>query len=198
MNKGLSEDDARKALSDRQRTFTLDSCIKKYGEEEGTRIYNERQRKWSKKIEMKYKNGDFTKIPYNLIGCHTSKLEQDFVNDLVLNLGIDINECHAYNSAKNQLRLQESKTDIYFFDFCYNNKIIEFNGDFWHYNPKRYKADDYFDIIGKSASEKWKFDAKKIDSAKKHGYDILVIWESDYLEDRKSVIKKCVDFLCNE
>lgn len=42
VNKGYSEDEAKQKVSERQRTFTLEKCIEKYGEEEGTRRYIDR------------------------------------------------------------------------------------------------------------------------------------------------------------
>lgn len=46
IDKGYDYETAKKKLKDRQTTFTLDKCIKRYGEIEGTRIYQERQEKW--------------------------------------------------------------------------------------------------------------------------------------------------------
>ena len=46
IDKGMNKKEAKEALSERQRTFTLDKCISKYGEVEGTRIFEERQCKW--------------------------------------------------------------------------------------------------------------------------------------------------------
>jgi len=47
INKGYSEIEAREKLRERQTTFSLEKCIKKYGKEKGTKIFNERQLKWS-------------------------------------------------------------------------------------------------------------------------------------------------------
>jgi hypothetical protein len=46
LSKGMSQREAELALSDRQRTFSLEVCIKKHGEKEGRRIWKERQSKW--------------------------------------------------------------------------------------------------------------------------------------------------------
>jgi len=40
------EEKARECLRERQSTFSLEKCIKKYGEEEGIKRFNERQEKW--------------------------------------------------------------------------------------------------------------------------------------------------------
>ena len=84
----------------------------------------------------------------------------------------------------------------YLYDFCYNKKIIEFNGDKWHANPEIYKETDtpnpYSNL---SAKEIWKFDEIKNTFAKTAGYDILIIWESDYKTNKGEQIKKCLNFL---
>lgn len=53
LNKGLSQEEAEIALSERQSTFSLDKCIQKYGEEEGKRIWKERQDKWQERLNSK-------------------------------------------------------------------------------------------------------------------------------------------------
>lgn len=45
-SRGVSEEDAKIALKERQRTFSKDICIEKYGEEKGVEIWQERQEKW--------------------------------------------------------------------------------------------------------------------------------------------------------
>lgn len=46
LDKGYSKKDANQKLKERQKTFTLEKCIQKYGKNEGTKKYNERQKKW--------------------------------------------------------------------------------------------------------------------------------------------------------
>ena len=46
LSRGLSMEDAKQALYDRQNTFSLDKLISKYGEEEGTKRWKDRQDKW--------------------------------------------------------------------------------------------------------------------------------------------------------
>jgi very-short-patch-repair endonuclease len=45
------------------------------------------------------------------------------------------------------------------------------------------------------AKEIWEYDKIKIQTAMKHGYLVLTIWESDYNENKEEIIKKCIDFL---
>ena len=54
-NKGFTEEEAKEKVREQQlkRSFTLEKCIKKYGEEEGTKKYNERQEKWLNTLNNK-------------------------------------------------------------------------------------------------------------------------------------------------
>lgn len=51
--RGYSEQDAKKALRERQQTFTLEKCIARHGEDEGRRIYEDRQRRWQDTMKSK-------------------------------------------------------------------------------------------------------------------------------------------------
>ena len=64
---------------------------------------------------------------------------------------------------------------LYFF----KNKIIEFQGDYWHCNPKIYKNDYYHELKKMTAQEIWESDKKHIKYANDHNYKVIEIWESD-------------------
>ena len=53
IDKGLTEDEARIALKERQSTFSLEKCIMRYGEIEGTKRWKERQIKWQNTLNSK-------------------------------------------------------------------------------------------------------------------------------------------------
>jgi uncharacterized protein YaeQ len=59
LNKGFNEEEAIKKLSERQRTFSLESCIIKYGEERGRDVWKQRQIKWQKTFT---KNNDMRQV----------------------------------------------------------------------------------------------------------------------------------------
>lgn len=46
LNQGLSEEEAKVALSERQATFSKEICIEKYGLEKGLKVWMKRQEKW--------------------------------------------------------------------------------------------------------------------------------------------------------
>jgi hypothetical protein len=51
--RGFSEEEATEKISDVQTTFSLDICIEKYGLEEGTRVWQDRQDNWQATLNSK-------------------------------------------------------------------------------------------------------------------------------------------------
>ncbi len=82
-----------------------------------------------------------------------------------------------------QFSLRRSSTKIYRFDYFINdyNLIIEINGDYWHANPLFYKKNDMIRYRKGfvKANVIWKMDYEKKLFAKKNGYDLIYIWESE-------------------
>lgn len=54
LKRGYNENEAKRLLSERQSTFSLEKCIERYGEE-GLIIFNQRQQKWQKTLQSKPK-----------------------------------------------------------------------------------------------------------------------------------------------
>ena len=200
VNKGYSEDEAKQKVSERQRTFTLEKCIEKYGEEEGTRRYIDRQKNWSAKVELQYQKGLFSKIPHSQNSSIYSKFEKDIVDSIIELLDIDIDDIYCYKTS--QFRLENTnescKNKIFSYDLKIGNKIIEFNGDFWHMNPDMYDSDYVHPYSNLSAEEKWEIDEIKLNCAFQNGYEVLTIWEQEYNENKEATIQKCVEFLTND
>lgn len=69
--------------------------------------------------------------------------------------------------------------------------ILEINGDYVHANPKIYKSNDIIKLYGVryTAQEKWESDKLKKDNLERLGYTVIVIWESDNIEEKKKEIE---------
>lgn len=67
--RGLNEEEARKALSERQSTFSLEKCIEKYGEVDGMEVWAARQRKWIESISKQTVRATFDMIRGKAIGA---------------------------------------------------------------------------------------------------------------------------------
>jgi G:T-mismatch repair DNA endonuclease (very short patch repair protein) len=75
----------------------------------------------------------------------------------------------------------ELKGKVYDYYIKGTNILIEVNGDFWHANPRKYKATDIIPFPKKevTAESLWKKDEKKLNIALKSGYKVLPLWEMD-------------------
>ena len=75
----------------------------------------------------------------------------------------------------------ELKGKVYDYYIKGVNILIEVNGDFWHANPRKYKATDIIPFPKKEviAESLWKKDEKKLNIALKSGYKVLPLWEMD-------------------
>jgi hypothetical protein len=180
LDRGFSDDEANKKIKEWQTTFTLEKCIKRYGEEKGTRVFNDRQEKWIKSLYANFKKYGDGRSP-----------QSKWVNDIKAKLkeiGFDIPDKEKW--------IKDGKTNrSYSFDLTIGKKMIEFNGDYWHMNPVKYKEDDFNKTIKLLATEKWQYDAEKIKTAESNGYDVLIVWESEYNENPSTIIEKCIKHL---
>lgn len=88
---------------------------------------------------------------------------------------------------------------VKFFDYVdtIRKKCIEFNGDCYHANPRFYTENCRPNYHNRNLTSQmiWDEDAKKLQLIKDRGYDILIVWESDYLSNSKLVTQQCMDFL---
>jgi G:T-mismatch repair DNA endonuclease (very short patch repair protein) len=191
VNKGYSDDEAREILKERQSTFTLEKCIKKYGKDKGTEIFNDRQEKWSSTMEKQYQNGEYTRF----CKSNWSNIELEFIKDLVKVLNLTDDEYYSALNGKQFFRRFKEIGRTLAYDFVLDKKIIEFNGDYWHMNPNKYKASYFNKSIQETAGEKWKIDNEKINLIKKEGYEVLIVWESEYHQNPKETIQKCINFI---
>jgi hypothetical protein len=182
LKKGFSKKEAKEKIKERQRTFTLKKCIIKYGEEKGTEIYNERNRKWSELMEEKYLNGEYTRFGDNFV----SKVETELIDEIIYHSSIEETEIIR------QYRVKINR--VYNIDFKYKNKLIEFFGDYWHCNPSLYENEYFHKNKDMFAYEIWNYDNQKIKDLKSK-FDVLVVWENEYKENPDDVIEKCIKFL---
>ena len=106
----------------------------------------------------------------------------NFGNDEIM---IELTEDEKYILSKQFIRP----------DFQLNNKIIEFYGTYWHCHSSMFEENQLNYQTGKTAKEVWDFDSKKIDVLVDKGFDVLVVWEHEYSENREDIIEKCNKFL---
>lgn len=186
LHRGFTEDEGRKIIKEFQNRFSKKKCIEKYGSEEVLKIFNDRQRKWQN-----------TLINNNSLICGYSKISQelfDKISDSYIN-----DDCIYYATNKNGEYYLNKENVFYLFDFVdiEQKKIIEYNGDLFHANTNIYESTDKPNPFrtNLTASEIWEKDDRKLMLSKESGFEVLVIWDSDYKKDPEIIIRKCLDFL---
>jgi G:T-mismatch repair DNA endonuclease (very short patch repair protein) len=48
-----------------------------------------------------------------------------------------------------------------------------------------------------TSAQIWDTDKKRIDILQNRGYNILIVWSSEYITDKISTVNKCLEFLRN-
>lgn len=92
--------------------------------------------------------------------------------------------------------LLHEKNYPYFYDFVIKSKkiLIEYNGNAFH--PKNLKDENYRAHLfkkGKTHLEMIEKDNKKIALAEKHGFNVLVIWDTDSFDKNIELMKEFID-----
>ncbi|MCK9154667.1 MAG: hypothetical protein M0P12_00985 [Paludibacteraceae bacterium] len=168
--------------------YKLDWFVKKYGKEIGERKYQQRCDKIRKETNKR-------KIWLNRNLSPYSKISQILFQEIYKNISVKYKRIY-FGELNHEFSCGTNRN----FDFVIEDikKVIEFNGDKFHVNPnltedqKRKWKQVY---TNRTASEVETIDSNKIKNAKEKGYEFLIIWESDYKEDKDTVLKRCLEFI---
>ena len=111
-----------------------------------------------------------------IISKSKSEIELDNYVSTICNCEIEFN-CRTI--LKNDREL-----DIY---IPSKNLAIEFNGDYWHMNPRLYDESYYNSQSQCTAKEKWEYDKLKREECQSLGIKLIVVWEYDWIHSRTDV-----------
>lgn len=114
---------------------------------------------------------------------------------------VSINENRLFNELVNEYpNLKQSdrnllnglELDIVNYE---TKRAIEFNGDYWHCNPKIYNEHFYNKRNKMFAKDIWEKDKYKIKLANDFGVKVFTVWESEFLKDPNKTINHCFKFI---
>lgn len=179
-------------------TNSLDYYKEKYGENGVVEwlLYNQHKKKSHSVKYVMMQHGISEKEAKNIIlsyfpsGNH-SMVEIDFVNKFENAIGYNL----EYTAKTKQFCIWDHCTNFpRFYDIADTklNKIIEFNGDYWHCNPSKFNPNFVIKQTGKTAKEVWERDYHKINAAIKRGFEVKIVWESDFKKYPTKVIEECM------
>lgn len=169
----------------KSRAHHIDFYIQKYGNEEGYKRF----------LEYWENSNKLNKYQF-------SKISIEFFNLIVNEISTLIPTFNIYYGL-NEYGILCSKTKKYFkYDFTIPELklIIEYNGDNFHANPKIYKEyeNPNFRNPELSAKDIWEYDREKKECAmNERGFDVIYIWDSEYRNNKLSIIKNVIDEIQN-
>lgn len=203
LNKGFSIDDAEQKLSDRQKTFSLETCIAKYGDKLGLIKWQERQDKWQNTLNSKSDEEKLAILIKKISRPTFWSIEAvNFFEELVK----DIESIHNLNFKyyyKNNEYFINSNGKFYLYDFTIKDLklIIEYNGSHVHPNKDKMTNEQWNKWINPLSKENadtcYNKDKHKIDSAKNKGFDVLIVWDNDIKKNKKETKKLLLNHINN-
>lgn len=159
---------------------SLNYFVKKYGEKIG---------------QVKYKN-NCDKLALKKTSSYYSKTSQHLFDELKITIPdlIYYGEHELIWVVTGDTKLQQR---IICPDLFYKGKIIEFQGDVFHANPKKFVAESTPHPYNRkiTAQEIWDNDALRIEYYISKGYQVLEVWELEWNTNKLGVIEKCLKFL---
>lgn len=190
VKKGYSEEEAKKLQSERQTTFTLEKCIEKYGEIEGKKRFEERQRVWYEKIS---KTMELNGTCNNTVSKESLKLFEPIYNEIK-----DRYTCYigVPNSGTSEYKLFANGL-MYLFDFTIKelNLMFEYNGEAFHPNPAwdKERWNNWRQTFsGKTADEYHAYYTQKIKAAENCGFKVIQLWSSETMENNTKIIMDAI------
>lgn len=191
--RGYSEEEARKKVSERQKTFSLKKCIEKYGETEGLKRWEERQRKWRKTLNEKPLEEKLLIAKKRTTGLGSyngfSNISQKMFNQIYEQIKEKVGLVYyATSKCPGLLTYGYSNKEFMVFDEYYDryysldffipelNIDIEFDGAYYH----------------KLTKDKDEFRDKRL---KDYGIQVLRIKEEEYKEDEQKIVDLCVKWI---
>lgn len=194
----------------KSRAVTLELCIERHGEEAGRKMwdeYCERQRYTTSLEYMIEEYGeeegikkfkDFCYYRTNSCGSRSySLISQQCFNTIYSHINTT-NEIFYHDLNREYSIINNTNTyNLDFYDKT-KNLVIEFLGDYWHANPKRYNSDETIIHHQKSICVKniWKYDKqRKRNICKVLNNPIYIeVWESDWKENPDKVMEEILKY----
>lgn len=203
---GISEKEFREY--NRSRSVTKENMINRYGEEMGNKKWNEyidRQR-YTCTIEyfINQYGEEEGKVKYDLFSQKRSEVcitigKHSNISDELLDEIVKYFKKNKVYYAENEYQVSTISGHYYNLDYYDRtlNVVIEFFGDYYHFNPKKYSADTVLRNI--KAQDKWDRDAVRLEDIQNTlNCKIIVIWESTYRNDKHGTIDKVIDMIKNK
>jgi G:T-mismatch repair DNA endonuclease (very short patch repair protein) len=88
---------------------------------------------------------------------------------------------------KDRQEIKPKELDFYLPEYKF---AIEFQGDYWHMNPKIYNENTINSVSKKTAKQMWDRDKLKEHLCKENGIELIIVWESDWNLNKEEIKKQ--------
>jgi G:T-mismatch repair DNA endonuclease (very short patch repair protein) len=95
--------------------------------------------------------------------------------------------CESLGELKTNVKISRWNVDVL---FSSKKLIVEFFGDWWHMNPAKFEKCSEHKVMKKSAGDIWMRDERKLSELSALGYEVIVIWESDWKNDKNNCAER--------
>ena len=117
--------------------------------------------------------------------------------DSWVNINRSVGEIQIFDYVQRVIQSVSANEFIcgYNVDMVVGNKIIEYFGDFWHGGETMFTENDVHPVTKLPICDMREYDRTKINTLIENGYELLIIWESDYYTNKSKVFDKINKFL---
>lgn len=174
LKQGNTLDEAKILVSERQRTFTLEKCISKYGVEIGYAKWKARQEKWFKN----YRKKSYSFVSQDLFWeiQEIFKFSTDEIAFATFDKGARTETMNLNKEARLYLDNRVVLPDFIHFP---SKRIIEFDGVYYHRSTSENKARERI----------------RDEDLRRNGYEVMHVNEKEWKDLRDEVLERCKQFL---
>lgn len=178
INAGIGGKACQKSPNRDVKSFTTDRWAKMSPDERKNQVMVANNGLQDKLKNPEYREEHFRKVFKNSKIGYISKGQRE-VFDLLVENGLNGFELDGI--------LSNMKVDV----INHDKKIaIEYNGDYYHCNPRTWSPEQYNKSIKMTAAEKWEKDRSRRFTLMNLGYVVLVIWESGWKIDKNKYVNR--------
>ena len=189
LNKGLSLKEAADLLKNRQRTFSLDICIEKHGEDKGKDIWKQRQQKWLSTMDAK-SDEEKTRILIAKIknGAFVSQESIRFFSPIIDKMPVDL----TVFTGDNEFYINDhGKFWKYDFTVLELKLIIEYNGV--HVHPKVSSPETWRHAFTKQTKQEVLLQNNiKRNAAINKGFFVIEVWSDEDITEQQDQVMRLI------
>jgi hypothetical protein len=181
--KGYTEEQAKALVSERQKTNTIESILKR--EKCDIHTATEKRKEITRKWLESFPKQNYSNVSQELFWKIYDIIKNDYKE---IHFATILNGNKVSDGTNNEFKIKTDKTirslDFYVKDV---NKVIEFNGSYWHSSAS------------KNVNYSIERDIQRNEEVMKAlNCDLLIVDELDYYKDKNKIVEKCIEFIKNE